>query len=576
MNGLLQHLPVLPIVLPLVAGAAMLLLTESQRTARLSIALASLLAQLAAAIGLLYLTTGAATGIWPDGIGVYAVGAWPAPFGIVLVVDGLSAMMLTLAALVGLAALVYSAAHWDRPGQPFHSLYQLLMMGLNGAFLTGDLFSLFVFFEVMLAASYGLVLRGVGMRRVRTGLHYIAVNLAASFLFLIGVALIYGTIGTLNMADLLGRVEALAPNERALFNAGAWILGIAFLVKAGSWPLNSWLPGAYSVSMAPVAAGFAMMTKVGVYAVLRIGTLMSEDEAAASILGPILYYVGLGTLVSGTVGMLATQHLRRLVSYSVIVSSGLLLASLGLGIEAVTAPVLFYLATSVLTTSAFFLLTGMTDRTRLLPTRPEPAQAPPVPPESMMPLEPPRGAAPGWPPESAVPIVPDYMAFGVSAPDPYGTEGEVGAAIPAAMAFLGLMFVCCVLLVTGLPPLPGFVAKFALLSTVLETAPAAGARRAGWVLVVAVLATGFVGVVALTRIGMRLFWTSTERRTPRLRVVEAAPVAFLVLLCLALAAASAPVMRFLEATARSLHDPQTYIETVLSPRPDGGRAGEQP
>src|SRR5690606_29620538 len=169
-------------------------------------------------------------------------------------------------------------------------------------------------------------------------------------------------------------------------------------------------------------------------------------------------------------------------------------------------------------------------------------------------------------PESDTDVLPGYMAFGVKTPDPYGTEGEIGAAIPAAMAFLGLMFVCCVLLVSGLPPLPGFVAKFALLSTVLETAPEAGASGEGWVLVVAVLVTGFAGVVALTRIGMRLFWTTTERRTPRLRVVEAAPVAFLVLLCVGLTAASAPVLQFLEATARSLHDPQTYIEPVLSSR----------
>src|SRR5690606_34478959 len=126
------------------------------------------------------------------------------------------------------------------------------------------------------------------------------------------------------------------PADRTLFDAGAWILGIAFLVKAGSWPLNSWLPGAYSVSVAPVAAGFAIMTKVGVYAVLRIGTLMSEDEAAAAILGEILYYVGLVTLVSGMIGMLATQHLRRLVAYSVIVSSGLMRASRGRGVASVT------------------------------------------------------------------------------------------------------------------------------------------------------------------------------------------------------------------------------------------------
>ena len=549
MTALLNHLPILPIIVPLLAAAALLLVSDAHRALRNTIAFGSLTIQLAVALVLLYQTTDAAAHIWPNGIGVYAIGNWPAPFGIVLVVDRLSSLMLTLTATVTLAALVYSTSHWDRPGQPFHSLFQLLAMGQNGAFLTGDLFNLFVFFEVLLAASYGLVMRGLGIARVRTGLHYIAINLAASFLFLIGVALIYGTVGTLNMADLLGHVEALSPDDRAVFDAGAWLLGIAFLTKAGSWPLNSWLPGAYGVSVAPAAASFAVMTKVGVYAVLRLGTLMSEDDAAATILGVILYYTGLVTLVSGMIGMLATQHLKRLVAYSVIMSSGLLLASLGLGIEEVTPPVLFYMTTSVLTTAAFFLLTGMTDRTRLvLPRTDEP--------------------------ESQGDVLPVYMAFGVTSPDPYGTEEEVGAAIPAAMAFLGLMFVCCVLLVAGLPPLPGFVAKFTLLSVVLETAPVVGARNAGWVLAVAVLATGIASVVALTRIGMRLFWSPAQRRTPRLHVLEAAPVAFLVLVCLVLTAASGPAMRFFDATARSLHDPQTYIETVLGARAASRTGGD--
>src|SRR5690606_30701394 len=128
-----------------------------------------------------------------------------------------------------------------------------------------------------LAASYGLVLRGAGAARVRAGLQFIAVNLVASLLFLMGVAVIYGVAGTLNMADLAVRAATLAPADRAFLDAGAAILGIAFLVKAGSWPLNFWLPGTYSLAIAPVAAGFAVVTKVGVYAILRVGTLLEED-----------------------------------------------------------------------------------------------------------------------------------------------------------------------------------------------------------------------------------------------------------------------------------------------------------
>ncbi|MBN1238322.1 MAG: cation:proton antiporter, partial [Gammaproteobacteria bacterium] len=197
MSWLLQHLPVLPVVVPLVAGAALLLLRDRRRRVRFAVVLTSMLVQLCVAVSLLVLTTGTIPDLWSEGIAVYRVGGWPAPFGIVLVVDRLSALMLLLSATVALTSAVYAAAHWDYPGQPFHSLMQFLAMGVNGAFLTGDVFNLFVFFEILLAASYGLVLRGLGSRRVKTGLNYIAVNLASSSLFLMGVALIYGVTGTL-------------------------------------------------------------------------------------------------------------------------------------------------------------------------------------------------------------------------------------------------------------------------------------------------------------------------------------------------------------------------------------------
>jgi multicomponent K+:H+ antiporter subunit D len=545
-NAILRHLVVLPVVVPLIAGAVMFFLAEARRTARVTIAVISVLTQLAVAMGLLYLTSDAAPYIWPEGIGVYAIGGWPAPFGIVLVVDRLSAVMLTLGAVVSLATLVYSVARWDRPGQPFHSLFQFLTMGLNGAFLTGDLFNLFVFFEVLLAASYGLLLRGGGAVRVKLSLHYIAVNLVASFLFLIGVALIYGVAGTLNMADLAGRAAALAPPDRAFLDAGAAILGIAFLIKAGSWPLNFWLPGAYSVALAPVAASFAMMTKVGFYAVLRISTLMQEYET----LGAALFYIGLATLIAATAGMLAAKHLARSVSYSLLISMGILLASLGLRIEALTAPTLFYLIVTVLTTAAFFMLTGMTDRTRVTGT-----------------------TSSGDDRTREEEVEPVYIAYGIKQPSVYASGEDVGIAIPAAMAFLGMVFVCCVLLVSGLPPLPGFLAKFALLSTVAQSAATDGMPISTWVFCGAIVISGLVSVVALSRIGMRLFWSIAARTTPRLRLLEATPVAATVLLCLGLTFAADPVTRYLDEAARSLHKPDTYIRAVLSQETRREQAG---
>ncbi|HKE95874.1 MAG TPA: proton-conducting transporter membrane subunit, partial [Povalibacter sp.] len=274
MSPWLRHLPVLPIVMPLVAGAAMLLFAESQRRLRDSIAMLATLIQFAVALVLMYLTTDAVPDIWHKGIGVYSISAWPAPYGIVLVVDRLSALLVMLSALLALPAIVYSVARWERVGVHYQPLLQFLLMGLNGAFLTGDLFNLFVFFEVLLAASYGLVLHGSGAARVKAGLHYIVVNLVGSLLFLSGVALIYGVAGTLNMADLGLRWSTIPAQDRGLFDAGVAVLGIAFLIKAGSWPLNFWLPSTYAASGAPVAAVFSIMTKVGIYAVLRMSVLL--------------------------------------------------------------------------------------------------------------------------------------------------------------------------------------------------------------------------------------------------------------------------------------------------------------
>src|SRR5690349_22097553 len=221
-----------PVVLPLFAGAVMLALGgERSRNVNGALNVASTFALVAISIALLGAADAAPSGI----AGVYRLGDWPAPFGIVLVVDRLATLMLLLTSLLAAAAVVFSLARWQHVGVLFHPLFQFLLMGINGAFLTGDLFNLFVFFEILLAASYGLALHGSGSARVLAGLHYIVINLAASLLFLIGVSLIYGVTGTLNMADLAVRVPAVPVENRALLEAGAGILGIAFLVKARMW-----------------------------------------------------------------------------------------------------------------------------------------------------------------------------------------------------------------------------------------------------------------------------------------------------------------------------------------------------
>ncbi|WP_129642916.1 monovalent cation/H+ antiporter subunit D [Peristeroidobacter agariperforans] len=538
MSTLLRHLPVLPIVLPLISGALLLFLPQQRTVLRSSIALLSTLAQVAIAAYLLHRLIDPQPGLLEHGVEVYVLGGWVAPYGIVLVVDRLSALMLALNAAIALPVHVYSLAHWDRVGVHYHSMLQFLLMGLNGAFLTGDLFNLFVFFEILLSASYGLLLHGSNAVRVKAGLHYVAVNLAGSLIFLIGVALIYGVAGTLNMADLGVQWAAMAPERRSLFEAGVGILGIAFLIKAGIWPLNFWLPKTYTAASPPVAAMFAIMTKVGVYALLRMGSLLAIPEAPAPFAGPWLFYGTVATMWFGIVGMLAARQLTRLVAFSVIASSGTLLAVIALGVTSATAPVLLYLIASVPAGTAFFLIAGMTERLRVNSVTEE----------------------------TRAPQPTTYTAFMAGEPHEVGDNelDEVGVAIPAALAFLGMAFVSCTLLTTGMPPLVGFMAKFSIISALLGAAMDQSSLDA-WLLIVSLLAAGFAGLIALTKRGMRSFW-STGRTTPRLRFIEAMPVAFLILLCVTMTIAAGPVMNYLDSAAEWLHEPNAYIHAVLPTR----------
>jgi multicomponent K+:H+ antiporter subunit D len=479
---------------------------------------------------------------------VYRLGDWPSLFGIVLVLDRLSALMLLLTAILGLAALVFSLARWHRAGAHFHPLVQFQLMGLNGAFLTGDLFNLFVFFEVMLAASYGLVLHGSGAARVRAGLHYVAVNLAASLLFLVGVTMIYGVAGTLNMADLAGRIPRVAAEDRALVEAGAAILGVAFLIKAAMWPLGFWLPTTYAAASAPAAAVLSILSKVGVYAVLRLWLLLFGEGAgdSAGFGGAWLMAGGLLTIAFGSVAVLATQDMARLAGASVLVSSGTLLAAIGAGQAAVTGGALFYLASSVLAIAAFFLLIELAERGRGV---------------------------------GADVLAVTREAFGEGGEeDDLDEEEEVGVAIPATMAVLGMSFMGCALLLAGLPPLSGFLAKFAMLAPLLSPAGPGGdggaVSAASWALVATLVLSGLATVIAMLRAGINAFWAPTDDTVPRVRVVEITPIALLLLLCAGLTVGAGPAMDYMQATARSLHAPQDYVRQVLSaPRTGGGRGG---
>ena len=233
-----------PVVLPLVAGALDAAVRRAAAAVKAAIKVVSTFALAAMAVA-----AADRRARRPGGSRSICSAGWPAPFGIVLVLDRLSALMLVLTGVLASASLVFSLARWHRRALHFHALFQFLLMGLNGAFLTGDLFNLFVFFEVLLAASYGLALHGSGSARVTAGLHYIAVNLAASLLFLIGVSLIYARDRNAEHGGSGGLAFPLSPGgNRMLLEAGAAILGIVFLVKAGMWPLGFWLPSAYAAA----------------------------------------------------------------------------------------------------------------------------------------------------------------------------------------------------------------------------------------------------------------------------------------------------------------------------------------
>jgi len=519
------HLVIAPILLPLVVGALMLFFEDRERRLKLGLSLLSLLGLLA--ISVLLLTR---VHLHNDGPAlVYLVGNWPAPIAINLIADRLSVVMLILTAALAVPALLFASERWEKAGPHFHSLFQFLLVGLNGAFLTGDLFNLFVFFEVMLAASYGLVLHGGGALRVRAGLHYIAVNLGASLIFLIGIAMVFGAVGSLNMAEIALRAETLQGFARPALHVGLAMLGLAFLVKAGMWPLSFWLVPAYSAAAGPVAAVFAMLSKVGIYSLLRLALLLPGEGA---VFGSVIIFIGgAATLVFACLGILASQSMRRASAYFVMMSSGTLLAAFGVSHPPSTAGALFYLLSSTLSIGAFFLLVELLEREQ----------------------------------DTAADVLAVTLeAYGEGDADAAGQE-EVGTIMPGALAVLGMAFAFLALILIGLPPLSGFLAKFAILTAVVG--PGSGSLDAALAMRVTLagllLISGLVALLALSRMGIRTFWAPVQPFNPRVTILETAPILLLLAMLLALAIQAGPVMNLLMATAQELHDTQKYLDAVL-------------
>ena len=513
---MMQHLLLVPIVLPLVTGAILLLLERRHEVRVLRIASGvSLLLLLATTLALLARTSG-------GGIDVYLLGDWPSRIGIVLMADRLSALMVATTTLLAIPALMYASAGWDRRALHFHALFQVQLAGLNGAFLTGDIFNLFVFFEVMLIASYGLLLSGARGERISAGMHYVVFNIAASTLFLIALGLVYGLFGTLNMAELAVRVREVAPEDVALARAACGLLLVVFCAKAALLPMYLWLPETYARAPAAVAALFVILTKVGLYAVLRTGTLVFGDDAGplAGFAREALLVFGMVTMLQAGLGVVGAMRLRIGASYLVLMSSGMLFIAFALATPGTIAAGLYYLPHSCFGAAAMFLLAHVVQRER--------AQVG----DRVLPMAPPMPCLTGF----------IYLLVAVS--------------------------------LVGLPPLSGFIGKFLLLG-------ATPAQDTGWVYAV-VLGSSLLALIGLTRTGTRLFWRTEDEGggegegqvpvpqaagAPRISRLEFAALGLLIGYGIAMTLAAGPLLRYTAAAAEQLLSPGDYVQEVRGATP---------
>ena len=449
---------------------------------------------------------------------VYRLGHWPAPFGIVLVLDRLSALMVLLTAVLALIALIHAVASGlDGRGRHFHALWQFQLMGVCGAFLTGDAFNLFVFFEILLIASYGLMIHSGGRTRLRAGLQYVVMNLAGSTLFLFALGTLYATTGTLNIADLAVKVAAIPAGDSGLIRVAGMLLLIVFAIKAALFPVQFWLPATYANAPAPVAALFAIMTKVGAYAIIRLhGVVFGPNTPAiGGMITDWLFPAALVTLAIGAVGVLGARRLGGLISYAIIGSMGTMMLGVSVFTPAAMGAALYYLVQSTFAAAVLFLLADLFVSRR-------------------------------------------------------GSDALHPAPAPHQNGLFAALFFAGAIAMAGMPPLPGFLGKLMLLD----------ALRGTWMVPAwsAILAGSLVTIIGFARAGSLLFWKSAEVTTPEgtgpvdapppppmAKTGEFAGIMSLLALLALLTVLAGPMARYAEQTAHDLFAPEAYIGAVLDP-----------
>ena len=434
----------LPVLLPLLGAACALLVGRHPHIQR-ALSLVVLTAVLAVSVVLL-LTADA------DGAVSVAVGGWRVPLGIVLVVDRLSALMLVVASTVALGVLVFAVGQGNADGDEgtpvsiFHPTFLVLVAGVSNAFLAGDLFNLYVGFEILLMASYVLLTLGGTAARIRGGITYVVVSLTSSLIFLAAIGLIYAATGTVNMAQLAVRLGELPAGTQLLLHS---LLLIAFAIKAAVFPLSAWLPDSYPTAPAPVTAVFAgLLTKVGVYAIIRTQTLLFPGGA----LDDVLLWAALATMVIGILGAVAQTDLRRILSFTLVSHIGYMIFGIALGTTAGLAGAIFYVAHHIAIQTTLFLVAGLIER---------------------------QG--------------------GSTAVDRLG--GLAGSA-----PVLAVLFFVPAMNLAGIPPLSGFIGKLGL----LEAGVAVGSGPA-YVLVAGGVLTSLLTLIAVARVWTRAFWRPTAQ-----------------------------------------------------------------
>ncbi|BCW99573.1 MAG: cation:proton antiporter [Armatimonadota bacterium] len=494
----MSALTVIPILIPLGCAVASLLARRNIRLQR-RLAVAGTAALLIAAIILMI-------SVLRHGVLCTQAGNWPAPFGITLVADILTSVMVLLTGLMGLATAIYSMASMDEARERFgyYPLLHMLLCGVNGAFLTGDLFNLYVWFEVMLIASFVLLALGGERAQMEGAIKYVTLNLMASALFLAGVGILYGMAGTLNMADL--SLKLRDTGHSGLITCVAMLFLTAFGVKAALFPVFCWLPASYHTPPVAVSAIFAgLLTKVGVYSLLRVFTLIfTQDIPYTQTI--LLWAAGL-TMVTGVLGAFAQNEFRRILSFHSISQIGYMVMGLGLFSPLALAGSVYFVVHHSVVKTNLFLISGVAHRL--------------------------------------------CGSFELK---------KLGGLYSSSPLVAGLFFVVAMSL-AGMPPLAGFVAKFILARAGLD------ARQ--WVIVGVALAVGMVTLMSMTKIWAEAFWKAApgsavpERPSGKVLTTLLVPVAFLGALTILMGIQAAPLVHIALRAAEQILDNSQYIAAVL-------------